>query len=261
MGTTLAYLCALTGTSLKASLALRGAFWLQVVLMALNDLIFFCVWWIFFGKFPSVRGWTIHEMYAAYGFVAFAFGLWAVLAGGTKDVAPRVLQGELDALLPQPRAIVPRLALSRSNASGWGDVAFGLVLLGLAAQLHLDRLPALLLLAVCSALVLAFSTLLFNSLVFWAQDTDGLPRQLFEFTIIFSTYPTTLFTGGLRVMLFTLIPAGLVGYLPSEYLLAPALSTLLLCVGGTTAYGAVVLWIFHRGLKRYESGSRISLNA
>jgi ABC-2 type transport system permease protein len=249
---TLAYLGALVGTSLKASLALRGAFWLRVVLMGLNDLVFFCVWWIFFAKFPRVRGWTIDEMYAAYGFVALAFGLWAVLSGGT---------GELDALLPQPRAVVPRLALSKSDASGWGDVAFGLLLLGLASQLHAERVPALLLLAGCSALVFAFSTLLFNSLVFWVHDSDGLPRQMFEFTIIFSTYPTTLFTGGLRVVLFTLIPAGLVGYLPSEYLLAPSVKTLLLCVGGTALYGAVVLWIFHRGLARYESGSRISLNA
>ena len=150
MRSTLAYLGALIGTNVKASLAHRGAFWLQAVLMALNDVLFFCIWWIFFGRVPSVRGWALEDMYALYGFVALAFGFYAVLAAGTRDIAQRVLDGELDALLPQPRAVLPRLALSRSSASGWGDIVFGLVLLGLASQLDPLRLPALLLLALCS---------------------------------------------------------------------------------------------------------------
>jgi len=261
MAATLAYLGALVSTNVKASLALRGAFWLQALLMALNDVLFFCTWWIFFGRVPSVRGWALDDMYALYGFVAFAFGLYAVLAAGTRDLAARILEGELDALLPQPRSVLPRLALSRSSASGWGDVVFGLVLLGLGSQLDPARLPALLVLATCSALVLAMTSILANSLAFWVGETDGLPRQIIEFTIVFSTYPSALFGGVLRVVLFTLIPAGLIGYLPADYLRAPSLGTLLLAVAGAFAYSAVVVWVFGRGLKRYESGSRVSLNA
>lgn len=261
MRSTLGYLGALIGTNVKASLALRGAFWLQAVLMALNDVLFFCIWWIFFGRVPSVRGWALEDMYALYGFVALAFGCYAVLAAGTRDIAQRVLDGELDALLPQPRAVLPRLALSRSSASGWGDIVFGLVLLGLASQLDPLRLPALLLLALCSGLVLAMTSILANSLAFWVGELDGLPRQIIEFTIVFSTYPGALFTGPLRVVLFTLIPAGLIGYLPAEFLRTPSLTTLLLCVGSALLYSVVVVWIFGRGLKRYESGSRMSLNA
>jgi ABC-2 type transport system permease protein len=261
MRTTLAYLGALLSTNVKASLALRGAFWLQAALMLLNDLLFFCVWWIFFERVSSVRGWTLVDMYALYGFVAFAFGFYAILASGTRDLAQRVMDGELDALLPQPRAVLPRLALSRSSASGWGDIVFGLVLLGLGSQLDPLRWPVLLLLALCSGLVLAMSCVLANSLVFWLGELDGLPRQLFEFTIVFSTYPSALFTGGLRVVLFTLIPAGLVGYLPAEYLRRPSLAGLGLALGATLAYSLFVVWIFGRGLKRYESGNRMSLNA
>ena len=99
MRSSLAYLAALIGTNVKASLAHRGAFWLQAVLMALNDVLFFCIWWLFFDQIPSVRGWTLHDLYALYGFVAFAFGLYAVLATGTRDLAQRVMEGELDELV------------------------------------------------------------------------------------------------------------------------------------------------------------------
>jgi ABC-2 type transport system permease protein len=256
-----AYLAALVGTNLKASLAHRGAFWLQAVLMALNDVLFFCIWWLFFDQIPSVRGWTLVDVYTLYGFVAFAFGIFAVLAAGSRDLAQRVMEGELDALLPQPRALLPRIALSRSSASGWGDVVFGLVLLALGSQLEPARLPALLLLAVASGLTLAMTSVLVNSLVFWLGEMDGLPRQLLEFTIVFSTYPGALFTGVLRVVLFTLIPAGIIGYLPAEFLRAPSLGGLAWALGATIAYALVVIWVFGRGLRRYESGSRLSLNA
>jgi ABC-2 type transport system permease protein len=242
-------------------MALRAAFWMQVVLMLVNDLVFFCVWWIFFARIPQVRGWTLMDMYAGYGFVAFAFGLFAVLAGGTRDLAARIVQGDLDALLTQPRALLPRVALARSNASAWGDLAFGGLLLALSGHAGLERLAAVALLAVCSALVLAGSAVLVNSLAFWLGEMDGLPRQLVEFVLVFSLYPSPLFTGALRVVLFTLVPAGFVGFLPSEFLHAPSLGALLGTVGGALLWILLAVLVFHRGLRRYESGNRISTHA
>jgi ABC-2 type transport system permease protein len=255
---TLPYLGALLATNLKASLADRGAFWLQAVLMALNDVLFFCVWWLFFRNVPSVRGWTLVDVYALYGFVALAFGVFCVLAAGTRDFSDRVIKGELDALLTQPRAVLPRIAFSRSGASGWGDVIFGIVLLGLGAHLDPGRLPVLVVLAFVSAFTLAMSAVLANSLVFWVGEMDNLPRQMMEFTIVFSTYPSALFGGALKVVLFTLLPAGLIGYLPVAWIREPSWGALLWALGASLAYALVVLLVFSRGLERYESGSRFT---
>lgn len=257
----LPYLSALLATSLKASLAHRAAFWMQVVLMALNDLLFFCIWWIFFARFPEVRGWTLHDMYAGYGFVALTFGLYVVLAGGTRDLAARIVRGELDALLTQPRALLPRVALSHSIASGWGDIGFGALLLALSGKVALSTLPPLLLLVAASALVLAATAVLAGCLAFWAGDLDGLPRQVTEFLLIFSLYPSPLFTGGLRVVLFTLLPAGFVGFLPAEYLHAPRPGLLLAAVGGALGYALLAVLVFGRGLRRYESGNHLRVQA
>jgi ABC-2 type transport system permease protein len=256
----LRYLAALFATSVKSTMALRAAFWTQVVLMALNDLLFFCIWWIFFARYPEVRGWTLHDMYAGYGFVALAFGLFVVFADGTRDLAARIVRGGLDPLLTQPRRLLPRIALSRSSASGWGDVGFGMLLLALSGHATLARLPAVALLVVASALVLAATAVIVNSLAFWFGEMDGLPRQLVEFVLVFSLYPSPLFTGALRVVLFTLLPAGFVGFLPAEWLRSPSAGALLAAVGGALAYAALATWVFHRGLRRYESGNRIALD-
>jgi ABC-2 type transport system permease protein len=254
------YLGALFATSLKSALALRAAFWTQVVLMALNDVLFFCIWWIFFARYPEVRGWTLHDMYAGYGFVALAFGVYTILADGTRDLAARIVRGDLDGLLTQPRAVLPRIALSRSSASAWGDVGFGILLLALSGRAGLERLPAIALLVVASALVLTATAVIVNSLAFWFGELDGLPRQLTEFVLVFSLYPSPLFTGALRVVLFTLLPAGFVGFLPAEWLHAPSAAALLATVGGAAVYMSLATWIFHRGLRHYESGNRMALD-
>ena len=61
MRATLRFLRALVATNLKASLALRGAFWARVVFMMANNLIFFVMWWVFFERFEEVRGWRLPD--------------------------------------------------------------------------------------------------------------------------------------------------------------------------------------------------------
>lgn len=257
----LPYLAAQVATSLKASLAHRAAFWLQAVLMALNDVLFFVMWWLLFDRTEEIRGWRLPDVYAAYGFVAFAFGLYALLAGGTRDLGTRIVKGELDGWLTQPRAVLPRAALSSSTASAWGDLVFGLVLLWISGRVGLATVPVVLLLSVCSALVLASSAVLANSLCFWLGELDGWPRQLLEFVLVFSLYPSPLFTGPLRVVLFTLLPAGFVGFLPAEFLRTPDPGFVLAAAAGAAGYALLAVWVFGRGLKRYESGNHLRVNA
>ena len=55
----LAFGRALIATNLKAALALRGAFVVQVVFMALNNFTFFVFWWALMGRVTTLRGWQL----------------------------------------------------------------------------------------------------------------------------------------------------------------------------------------------------------
>ena len=98
--------------------------------------------------------------------------------------------------------------------------------------------------------------MVFFSLAFWLGQVDTLARQLWELLITFSLYPEPLFGGPLRLVLFTLLPAGLVGYVPARLAEQPSLTRALLLASVAVAYVALAAIVFDRGLRRYTSGSR-----
>jgi ABC-2 type transport system permease protein len=75
----------------------------------------------------------------------------------------------------------------------------------------------------------------------------------------FSTYPEPLFGGALRLLLFTLLPAGLVGFLPLRVVRDATFVDAALLAMGAAAYLAFGAWFFARGLARYASGSRFGV--
>jgi ABC-2 type transport system permease protein len=250
---------ALFSTALKASLALRGAFLLQASFMVFNNLIFFCMWWILMDRFGSIRGYTIADTLALLGVTVAGYGGAVVVCGGALELGRTINEGELDALLSQPKSVLLRAIASRSMASGWGDLASGVLMLGLSAHVHLSNLPAVLLAVVISAVTFVACCVMLHSSAFWLGRVDGATRMLLDFVITFSTYPPTLFGAGIKLVLFTVLPAGLIAYLPVQLVRDFDLRTALLAVSGSALYTWLACWVFARGLRRYESGSRFGV--
>jgi ABC-2 type transport system permease protein len=60
----------------------------------------------------------------------------------------------------------------------------------------------------------------------------------------------------LRLVLFTVLPAGFAGYVPARLVQRPALADALLLTAAAAGYLAIAAIVFNRGLRRYASGSR-----
>ncbi len=247
---------ALFGMNVKAQLAERGAFLLQVLFMMLNNVTYFVFWWALMRRVPSVRGWTIGDIQVLYGVVAAGFGMAVVFGGGVKELGRYVHDGGLDTLLTQPRPVLPYALGLRLQASGIGDVITGLAFIASSGAVAWSAVPFVTLAILASALTIVASGVVFFSLAFWLGKTDTLSRQLWEVLITFALYPEPLFGGALRLMLFTLVPAGFVGYLPAHVVRAPSLWLAVEVVIAAAAYVAIAFAVFHRGLARYASGSR-----
>lgn len=258
---TLRFLRALVATNLKASLALRGAFLVRVVFMLANNMIFFVMWWVFFAKFQEVRGWRLGDMAAIYGTVAGAFGLAMVFGEGARGLAQAILEGDLDGFLTQPKHPLLHCVASRSDASGWGDLASAFLLLGLSGYLSPATLAPALLAMACGAVVFVASTVLIQCVAFWVADSSDLARQLSEFVILFSGQPKTVFTGALKLLLYTALPAGFIAYLPVELVRGASLPVLAAVVLGAALWAALAAGVFRLGLRRYESGNRFGVRA
>lgn len=252
---TLAFLRALVATNLRASLALRGAFLLQAGLMILNNLAFFAFWGILFGRFREIGGWRLTDMVTLYGVVACGYGLAVALLGGTRGLARAIHDGQLDPLLVQPKPVLVQAVASTSQASGWGDVATGVGMLWIAGKLAPDALPFVVVAVAVSGLVFSASAVVIQSLAFWMGDVAELARQLWHWTLNFSLYPRPLFSGGISLLLYTILPAGFVGFVPVDLVRAPSFGQLALAVGACLGWCALAFAVFHAGLRRYESGS------
>jgi ABC-2 type transport system permease protein len=250
---------ALLATNLKASLMLRGAFAMQVAFMALNNFTFFVFWWVLMRRVPDIRGWHLADIEVLFGIVAIAVGLAITMAGGVRYLGQFIEQGELDTLLVQPPPVLLHAAGMRSQSSGFGDMASGVILLALSGQVSWIDAPRVGIAIVAAALVFAASGVLFFSAAFWLGQSDSVARQMWELVITFSLYPEPLFGGGLRLVLFTLIPAGWLGFVPAQVARHASPWQLLLLVSAAAGYLGLAAAVFQRGLRRYASGSRFAV--
>ena len=253
------FAAALLATNLKASLMRRGAFAMQVIFMALNNLTFFVFWWALMRRVPEIRGWRLTDIELLFGIVAVAVGLTITVAGGVRYLGQFIEEGELDTLLVQPPPVLLYAVGMRSQSSGFGDMVSGLFLIALSGQVSWIDAPRVVVAVVAAGLVFAASGILFFSAAFWLGKSDTVARQMWELVITFSLYPEPLFGGVLRLVLFTVSPAAWVGYMPAHVARQASVGQLLLLVSAAAVYLVLAAGTFQCGLRRYASGSRFGV--
>jgi ABC-2 type transport system permease protein len=258
LGTTARFASALVATAIRSSMAERGAFIMRVVFMAVNNAIFFTFWIVLLSRVPQVNGYALGDVAVLYGIVAVAHGLSAFVAGGLQYLARFIHDGELDALIAQPKPTLLYAAGLRSQPNGLGDVLSGLVMVALSGRVGLLGIPLVIAAGVAGCIVLMATCALLHSAAFWFGRTESVSKQGYESTLFFSLYPDTLFTGPLKLILFTVIPAGFVGYLPAQLIRSPDAATALAVATAVAVYAALAIWVFTRGLRAYSSGSRFA---
>ena len=247
---------ALLRTNLKAAVALPVSFAIQALFMLLNNVVFFVFWWVLLRKVPTLRGWQLSDVEVLFGVTAASFGLVAAIAGGVRYLGEQIEEGTFDTLLTQPQPTLLYALGMRSSASGFGDIVSGIGFLVASGHLTLANLPLVALVVLAAAGTFLGCGIVFFSLPFWMSRTETTSRQLWDLLVTFSLYPEPLFGGALRFMLFTVLPAGFIGYLPVRIIRDPSFTEIATLVAGSVAYVVFGAWMFGRGLRRYSSGSR-----
>jgi ABC-2 type transport system permease protein len=240
--------------AVRASFADRTNFALQALAMGVNNGFWLILWFMFFAGFKQVGGWKLGDVARLLGIMYTLFGVATVFFGGYRDLAGAILRGEIDPLLTQPKPILPRLLARESIPSAWGDLITGLVILVFSARLDLGG--ALLVMAAILIGLAAWlaSGVIFASMAFWFAGARSLSRDLMDFTLLVSTYPASIYSGWVKIVAFTILPAGFVAMAPVGLVRDPSPAAAALAIGGAAAYAALALGLFHLGLKRYRRG-------
>jgi len=245
----------------RAALALRGAFLLRSFFMFLNNLLFFITWIILFTKVDHIGGWHLQDCALLYGLVAFGIGIYAVCFGGVSNLSRMIAEGELDTFLSQPKSVLLSAVASKTNVAGWGDIVSGALLIIWSGYASPENIVLVFICSISTMILFTMTGIIAHSLAFWLGSIDSLAMQMHEFVIAFSLYPGVIFKGMLRVMLFTIIPAGFISYLPVELIRSFSWSEAGLLLLGVVTYTLLGLLIFSAGLRRYESGNKVIVRA
>jgi len=256
---TLRFFLSLLHMSIRASINVRGVFLLEAALMGANNLIFLFMWWVFFRQFKQISGWTMTDMIALNAIGMGAYGLRQICFGGVKQISRIILHGDLDSFMTQPKNLLIHLACSKSVSKGWGHLITTAILIFLGQLTTISSILLILIGIICGCLVFTSIGIIAHSLVFWFGSIEKVSKNYCDSLFLFALYPTNIYSGMLQVVMFTLIPAGVIGYMPVELLRSFSWLKLVMLLGSSIGFFCLAFIVFYEGLKRYESGNQFGV--
>ncbi len=226
----------------------------NVVFMILNNASFILEWIILFSIRNEIGGYGFKEVMVLWGFAAGTYGFCHLFFGNAIHLSDMIVNGELDAYLVQPKDALLSAISSKCQISAIGDLIYAFVML----IIYGFSIPNLLLYTfaiVCGGIIYASVSVIYNALSFWFGKVDVITETVNNVFINFATYPDSVFKGGVRFLLYTLIPVGLSNYLP-VWLMIDFRPELFIILGLSTILFAVFAHgIFNKGLARYSSSN------
>lgn len=246
-------------TSIKASISKRGAFLIESSLMIANNLIFFAIWWIFFRQFKDVAGWNFKDLITLIAIGTGSYGLTQICFGGIRNLSKMIINGDLDPFMTQPKNLLLHIAGSRSHSKGWGNLMTALILMVFGNILTLFSTPLILISMISGTLVFSSINIIAHSAAFWMGSVESLSKKYCDALFLFALYPTNIYSGFLQVVMFTLLPAGVITYLPVELIRNFSWLQLLILIVSSLSFFGLAFFVFYRGLKKYESGNQFGM--
>ena len=256
---TLRFMKAYFVANLQAAMEYRTAFWVQIITMVANDSLWLFFWWTYFRQFPLLHGWQNTDIVILWVISACGFGIAMCIFGNASKLAALIMNGGLDAYLGMPRNVLLHVCISATDPTAWGDVIFAVGAYALFLHPDLLHIGLFALLALQVALIFTAFIVILGSMAFFVGNTEGMTQQVYGALITFSTYPMSIFTGVVRLLLFTIVPAGFISFVPLQLLHQFTWPLLGAMAGFTILIGSVAMGVFRLGLRRYESGNLLGM--
>jgi ABC-2 type transport system permease protein len=252
------------GISIRAQLAYRASFVMQVFGQLLLTVIEFLAVWALFDRFGSLAGWRLAEVGFFYGLIDVIFAIADALARGFDSFGSMVKGGDFDRLLLRPRSTVLQLLGQELTLKRVGRLSQGLVILvwasGAAGVDWSAAKAALLGAAVVGGVCLFIGIAVLQATsAFWTVETLEV-WNVFTYGGNFAAqYPMPIFSSWFRRFFTFVVPVFCVGYLPAVAILGrpDPLQTPLLLQWLAPLAGVVFLLLALRvwrvGVRHYRS--------
>jgi len=232
----------------------KTTFLMNIVFMILNNASFIIQWVVLFSLKENVGGYTFEQVLLLWGFAASTYGFSRFFFKRAFSLTDTINNGKLDSFLVQPKNILISTITSDVEVSAIGDLIYGYIML-FVFGFTLPKFLLFTLFMITGGLILTSIAVILSSLSFWFQKADIIADTGNSLMTNFATYPDGIFKGIAKMLLFTLIPVGIVNYIPIQIMTKFNLSLAILIVGISILFVVLAFVVFYKGLKRYSSSN------
>ena len=244
------YLLKLIYYNLKSAIEYKKSFILQTIFMAVNNCFFLIFWSVVFNiNGENINGIEMKDILYLWSIPTISYGLSHFLFGGITEISDKIISGELDAYLIQPKSVFLSLISSKSDFSAFGDLIYGLILSVIVSE-NIYRFFEILVFSIIGCIVMIATLTIIRSLAIWLGDISEIADKYeHNFLITFCTYPEIIYGNITKIILYTIIPAGYIVHLPIKLLGKFSIKGFFILILGTAIYIILAVILFRKVLK------------
>lgn len=232
----------------------KVSFITNILFMILNNACFIIQWIILYSVKDNIGGYTLSMVLLLWALAASTYGFAHFFFEKAFDLSDTINTGKLDSYLVQPRNILLSISTSDIKVSAIGDLIYSLIMLFIYG-FNIKLFILFIIFTITGGLILVSISVIYNSLSFWFNKSDFIADIINDLMIYPSTYPEGIFKGISKVLLYTVVPVGLVNYMPLTILTEFNLKLLLIIISFTIVIIVLAFTIFNKGLKKYSSSN------
>lgn len=230
------------------------AFATSVIMMIFNNATFIIQWLMIFTVTDRLGTYTLNDVMLFWAISSGLFGLAHVLFNGIFKMAEYIENGKLDTYLTMPKNTLCSVATSSLEPSAFGDLAYGYIAL-IIFNFSIRNIILYTIFIIFGSLIYTSFASIFYSLTFYFYRSSIFTEALRDVFINGTLYPDVIFNRFVKIIFFTVIPAGLASWIPVHLLLDFNILEFLILIVTTILFVTLAFISFNRGLKNYSSSN------
>jgi len=213
-----------SGVSLRAQMQYKFSFFIMSLAQLLATATEFLGIWALFGRFGSLKGWTLAEVGLFYGLIGVTFAIADALARGFDTFSELVKSGDFDRILLRPRSTALQISARDLLLTRVGRLVQGIAVLGWAIHSLpvLWTLPKLALIAavIAGGVALFYGIFVLQAtLSFWTIETLEIMNVVTYGSTEAGQYPLTIYRPWFRAFFTFVVPVASINVIPANLLL------------------------------------------
>lgn len=191
----------------------KASFIINIVFMILNDATFIVQWLLLYTLKSDVGGYEFKQVLLLWGLAASTFGFAHFFFKKSMSLSDTITNGKLDSYLVQPKNVLISAITSDVEPSALGDMLYGFIMI-IVSGFTIKKFILFTLFTITGGLIMTSIAVILASLSFWINKADMIADTGNSILTHFAIYPDGIFKGIVKIILFTVIPVGIINYIP-----------------------------------------------